>query len=208
MLSLTVTLPPSGHPPQCGSISVLAALQVDDLDAFVADVVAQYPPGTPVFQARVPAVPAVAPNIPRIQMPDLRSPRLCSVDLPSSAPENRHASEAGVILAQSRLTASPCNAFAAHRAKDLDCSIAITHATCVLRLQGAQSMGGLMTLHAVLRDQSRLRGVVLTSALINVQYTSILRHARLCCGLSADCCPANPNSITHQVAKGQKVWYS
>ena len=41
--------------------------------------------------------------------------------------------------------------------------------------QGAQSMGGLMTLLAVLRNQSRLRGVVLTSALINVQYTPILR---------------------------------
>jgi len=45
--------------------------------------------------------------------------------------------------------------------------------------QGAQSMGGLMTLHAVLRHQSRLRGVVLTSALINVQYTPILRQGRL-----------------------------
>ena len=54
---------------------------------------------------------------------------------------------------------------------------------CVSRrgvcFQGAQSMGGLMTLHAVLRNQSRLRGVVLTSALINVQYTPILRRGRL-----------------------------
>ena len=66
--------------------------QVDDLDAFVADVIAQYPPGTPVFQ-------------------------------------------------------------------------------------GAQSMGGLMTLHSALRSQSRLRGIVLTSALVNVQYTPILRCA-------------------------------
>lgn len=65
---------------------------MDDLDAFVGEVIAQYPPGTPIFQ-------------------------------------------------------------------------------------GAQSMGGLMTLHSVLRDQSRLRGVVLTSALINVQYTPILRRA-------------------------------
>ncbi len=45
--------------------------------------------------------------------------------------------------------------------------------------QGAQSMGGLMTLHAVLRNQGRLRGVVLTSALINVQYTPILRQGHL-----------------------------
>ena len=66
--------------------------QVDDLDAFVGEVVAQYPPGTPIFQ-------------------------------------------------------------------------------------GAQSMGSLMTLHSVLRDQSRLRGLVLCSALVNVMYTPILRRA-------------------------------
>ena len=47
--------------------------------------------------------------------------------------------------------------------------------------QGAQSMGGLMTLHAVLRHQNCVRGVVLCSALVNVMYTPILRRAeRLC----------------------------
>ena len=43
-----------------------------------------------------------------------------------------------------------------------------------------------MTLHAVLRNQSRLRGVVLTSALINVQYTPILRQNQAR-GVTAPC---------------------
>ena len=43
--------------------------------------------------------------------------------------------------------------------------------------QGAQSMGGLMTLHSALRHQDSVRGIVLCSALINVMYTPILRHA-------------------------------
>lgn len=42
---------------------------------------------------------------------------------------------------------------------------------------GGQSMGGLIALHSALRNQCRWRGIVLTSAAVNVEWTPVLKCA-------------------------------
>ena len=42
---------------------------------------------------------------------------------------------------------------------------------------GGQSMGGLIALHEALRDQTRLNGIILTSAAVNVEWTPVLKCA-------------------------------
>lgn len=45
---------------------------------------------------------------------------------------------------------------------------------------GGQSMGGLVSLHVALADQSLWRGILLCSAAVDIEWTPLLRYSTIC----------------------------